>query len=106
VKTRRKKAAAPVSAVVAAWNGVDGLPQVRCLSEGRRRKLETRLGDPFFCDHYPAAILKIAASSFCRGSGKNGWKATFDFLLKPDTVARAMEGAYDDRQQAGPESYL
>jgi helix-turn-helix protein len=86
-------------AVVAAWNDTVGLPRVRNLSSGRKRKLAERLRDPFFRDNYPEAIRRIATSAFCRGHGKNGWKADFDFLLRPDTVARAVEGAFDDRQQ-------
>ena len=105
-KARKAKSDADLDGVVEAWNGSDGLPQVRHLSDGRKRKLAVRLSEPFFREHYPEAIGRLAASSFCRGHGKNGWRADFDFLLKPDTVARALEGAFDDRTQAAVQSFI
>jgi hypothetical protein len=37
------------------------------------------------------------ASPFCRGeTGDRGWRASFDFLLKPDTATKVLEGKYDD----------
>jgi hypothetical protein len=40
-------------------------------------------------------IQKIAALPFMNGENDRGWKATFDFLLKPDTRLAVLEGKYD-----------
>ena len=97
---------AEAGAVVEAWNSAGGLPRVLQLSDGRKRKLAVRLKEAFFREHYGEAIKRIAVSSFCCGGGKNGWKADFDFLLKPDTVARTLEGRYDDPKPAAAESFI
>jgi hypothetical protein len=40
-------------------------------------------------------IDRIARSKFCRGKGtKNGWKADFDFLVRPGVATRVLEGKY------------
>lgn len=41
-------------------------------------------------------IARIAASDFCRGAGNRGWRATPDWLLRPETAPRVLEGQYDD----------
>lgn len=36
----------------------------------------------------------IASRPFLNGKNKNGWKADFDWILKPDKMAKIMEGGY------------
>ena len=43
-------------------------------------------------------IKKICDSSFCNGENDRGWKADFDFLIKPDTATKVLEGKYSGRQ--------
>jgi len=50
-------------------------------------------------------IRRISASAFCRGE-KGDWRATPDWLLRPDTAAKVLEGQYDDTgppQRIGPQ---
>jgi hypothetical protein len=49
---------------------------------------------------WPFVIARLDASSFCRGKNSTGWKASFDFLLKESTVAKTLEGVYDDRPES------
>jgi hypothetical protein len=45
-------------------------------------------------------IKRMAASDFCNGVGsRNGWKATFDFLLQPETYLKVSEGKYDGKNK-------
>ena len=43
-------------------------------------------------------VKRIAGSAFCLGSSQSGWRADFDWFLKPSTHLRVMEGRYDDRE--------
>ena len=43
-------------------------------------------------------MRRIVLSDFCNGKNDRGWKANFDFLLRPNTHIKAMEGAYDNRE--------
>ena len=37
------------------------------------------------------------ASDFLKGGGEKGWKASFDWLIKPDNFRKVMEHQYDER---------
>jgi hypothetical protein len=83
---------------VIKWNAITALPQVKDFTGKRKAALAQRRKEPFFTEHFDAALAKLAASSFCTGKNERGWKADFDFFLQPDSVVRIMEGKYDDRK--------
>jgi len=86
-----------LSQVIGYWNSQMGT-NCRC-TDGRRKDLRTRLNSGFWRDNWKNAIDKIAASDFCRGKTDRGtWKATLDWLLKPDTLTKVMEGKYDNKE--------
>jgi hypothetical protein len=82
------------------WNALaDGVKLPRCLtvSDKRRRTIEARARDGFFAANWRAAMDKVCASEFCKGKSERGWVATFDWFIQPDSVAKIMEGKYDNR---------
>jgi hypothetical protein len=83
--------------VVAAWNRIPGVVHVRELTVARKRSLEVRLSEPEWSESWQAGLAKIAASEFCRGTSDSGWKASFDWFIKPDTLTKILEGKYDNR---------
>jgi len=81
------------------WNAMATrlkLPIVRSKSRSRRAKFTTRCREPGWLDLVPEALEAIEASSFCRGTNGRDWTADIDWLLKPDSVARLVEGKYAD----------
>lgn len=93
------------SAIVAAeWNNLNGVTPCRVVTSKRRTACRQRLKDPFFRDNWRAAMQKVQASDFCRGGGRDGWVADLDWFLRPDSVARIMEGKYDNRDQPNKDS--
>ena len=98
VAQKRKQAAPEGSqAIMEAWNSCGHLPIIRELSDSRKRTLSARLGEGFFVLNWKAAIGRACKSNFCRGKNERGWKADFDWFIKPGTVAKIMEGKYDNR---------
>ena len=94
-----KECAVRPPAINDTWNimaAVAGVPRVESMSTKRKATLSARWADPYFREHWKAAIGKIAQSRFLIGQSDRGWKATFDWFLRPDTVARIQEGAYDN----------
>jgi len=91
-----------MSEVVEAWNEAKVFRRVVVLSAGRRRKLAARLRDPFWRDHWRDALARLIESPFCRGENDRGWVADFEFFIKPDTVAKALEGVYDAKPRGHP----
>lgn len=92
--------AAPDAAdkLLAFWNqhAHPKLARVRSMTSNRKTALRARLKE-----HKPEeleeAIRRLGASSFCLGGGSQGWVADLDWLLRPGTVAKVLEGKYDDR---------
>ena len=79
------------------WNAAaqkSGLPQCLIISDKRRRQIQARLRDDFFVENWRSALVKISDSPFCKGTNDRGWKASFDWFITPDVVAKAMEGKY------------
>jgi hypothetical protein len=74
------------------------LPLIFGVGKTRAKKLEARRAEPFWVANFEAAVKKAAASDFCNGKSERGWRASFDWLLQPDTVTRLMEGQYDNRK--------
>lgn len=107
-KERKKRESGPMVGTLPLlaqiWNDImgsanDGAPfqQVSLVTAGgtRDRALQARWkenSDPTF---WGQVIFKIKASGFCRGGNDRKWVANFDWLLKPDTAAKVIEGRYD-----------
>lgn len=80
------------------WNEERGpLPEVQRLSKDRERAAKARIAENPDPGYWRKVIRRIAASSFCRGVNQRGWKADIDFLLRPGSAVKALEGKYDDR---------
>lgn len=86
-----------IKEVFEAWNKLAGIPRCLVLSDARRRKLESRLRDPFFVANWRFALNKVQASPFCRGENDRGWRASFDWFLQPDVCVKVMEGKYSGK---------
>lgn len=89
---------------VKRWNAMAfqyDLPAVAKLTEARRRALKARLRDAGGIDGITAAIERVAASSFCRGTNDRTWRADFDWFVSERGFTRLMEGKFDDRQPNG-----
>lgn len=55
----------------------------------------------FTVDQIKLGFEEINNSSFCIGKNDKGWKADFDFCLKPDKLMKAIEGKYKDFLKGG-----
>ncbi len=61
---------------------------------GRWKTAKARLSEQPDLGYWEQVVGRVAASPFCNGKNERGWLANFDFLVRPDTHARAMEGQY------------
>jgi hypothetical protein len=83
--------------IVEAWNSTT-LPKCLEISQKRISSLSQRLSEEFFKNHWKEAIEKVKVSSFCNGKNDRKWRADIDWFSRPDSVAKIMEGKYDDRK--------
>ena len=87
---------ADCQAVVSVWTCMasrHGRAQCAKLTEKRRKLCQARLRTDGMAE-IQRAIDRIPDSPFLLGSD-GGWRADFDFILKPDSVTKILEGKYD-----------
>lgn len=91
--------------LIAEWNSV---PVVKCarIAGKRRTVLTARNRDPYFREHWRAAIAHVADCPFLCGENDRGWVADIDWFLRPDTMLKIMEGKYDAREPAAKSGFL
>jgi hypothetical protein len=83
--------------VVETWNAMaeaTGLDPAPSLTRDRISRINQRLADHGVAG-VVEAIRKVGHSAFCHGRGANDWVADFDWLLKPQSVKRTLDGKYD-----------
>ena len=91
---------------VEGWNALakeHGLPVVREKTDARRRAFNARFGNGS-AGKFGEALAAIRASKFCQGDNPRGWRAGFDFILQPSSLAKLLEGSYADRAGAAMDS--
>jgi hypothetical protein len=79
------------------WNSFPELLPARTITPNRARNIRKRLADPFWREHWREGIQRLAASDFAKGGGSIGWRATLDWFLGGDSLAKVLEGQYDNR---------
>jgi hypothetical protein len=88
---------------LAQWNAVSGVRRAKTLDGKRRSAYRTRIRESAWLANYTEALGRIPGSAFLRGENDRGWTANVDWFLRECTVARILEGQYDDRRPNGGE---
>jgi hypothetical protein len=82
------------------------LPLAKILTPERRRKLQARLREHGL-EGWKAALGQLWSASNLIGFAESGWRADFDFLLRPDKLNRLIEGGYASRpNRPSPNQYF
>jgi hypothetical protein len=100
--------ASPASELVTLWNtmaAASGLPTCSGVTGKRLTSFRARLKESGWREAFPTAIAKIPACPFLRGENDRAWRANIDWLLKPDSVTRIIEGAYDNNKPTYGETH-
>lgn len=93
--------------VVSQWNTFcDAYPvmsKVKELNPDRISKLKVRYERESF-RNFGEIISALKQQSFCRGGGKKGWKATFDWIIANDTnYTKVLEMNYKEGGDSVPD---
>lgn len=82
--------------IIDAYNDNCGkLPKATKLTDKRKRTIRICLEQGFTLDDFRAAVKKAALIPFFNGNGERGWRANFDFIIKPDNLQKIIEDTYD-----------
>lgn len=71
-------------------------PSVKVINEDRRKAIKARL-KIYSLDDFKALFEKAEASAFLKGGNDRNWSADFDWLIKDSSMAKVLEGKYDNR---------
>ena len=95
------RAAAPVDEIVALFNGIcRSFSPVSSVEKWRIEKVGALWQTCPDLDTFREVFEIFEASDFLKGGGEKGWKASFDWLMKPDNFRKVMEHQYDERPKA------
>lgn len=85
-----------------AWNrDAAGLPKARYLGDSRRELAAARLKEEPHLAVWEQAIGILAASKFAHGHSNSKWVATFDWLLKPGSLDKVLNGSFSFGEDGG-----
>lgn len=73
-------------------------PQVRSLSEDRKKAIRARLRT-YSPDDLFQAFWKAEQSDFLKGANDRNWSANFDWIMKDRNIAKILDGNYDNRSR-------
>ena len=69
------------------------------MTEPRRKAVQSAL-QAVGQEKITELFRKAEASDFLTKSNSTGWKAGFDWLMKPENYTKVLEGNYDNRNSA------
>lgn len=87
--------------IVNEWNMIDGVTVCRAVTPARRKRIADRMRDVFWKEHWREAIDKIRNLKCLQGANDQNWRADIDWFIRPDTVAKVLEGKYDNWKPTG-----
>jgi DNA-binding transcriptional MocR family regulator len=95
-KEERESPGGDLHPLIQIWNQHrGGLPEVKASNAQRNRKAEAVWRQNPTTEYWAEIVTRLARSPFCTGQNDRGWRANFDFLLRPGTHLKVSEGAYD-----------
>ncbi len=98
-----KESPAPTHPLFEIWNEHRGkLPKSLLMTPKRLKNANARLKEVPDLEQWVKIVKKLASSEWHLGKNDRGWRADFDFFLKPDTYVKAMEGQYDNKSLSVP----
>lgn len=96
-KSSPDKESGQMHPLIELWNLYSGsLSKVKKTNAIRNKKCKA-IFSSLTKEEWTEVIVRISKSDFCQGKNNTGWAATFDFLIRPDTHLKVMEGKYDNR---------
>lgn len=69
------------------------------MTEERKKTLKKRFKDAYFKENWIKALEIVPTIPFLNGTNKREWKADFDFFMRPDSVAKIIEGKYGKAEE-------
>jgi len=73
------------------------LPKVQKLTKKRESAIRKRI-EEYSAIEVGEVLIAVSKSSFLNGKSSLGWKANFDWIMKPNNFIKVLEGQYKDKE--------
>ncbi len=73
----------------------NSLPSLNRITGSLKTKIKAVL-KTYSLGELKQAFIKAEQSKFLQGNNDRKWKASFDWIIKPDNIAKILNGNYDD----------
>ena len=101
-KEKENKKSTDYQAIVNAYNETCvSFPAVQKLSEGRKKAIKARMNSGYTQEDFTTLFRKAQESDFLKGKNDRNWRATFDWLIKDNNMAKVLDGNYDNKGGSG-----
>lgn len=94
------------SQVLKLFNSIcKSYPPIQSIAGKRKESVGARWKEYGGLEAFQKVFEKAEQSDFMKGNGGKGWKASFDWIIKPTNFPKVMEGVYDNqiKKQTGGE---
>jgi hypothetical protein len=79
-----------------SWNALgEPFKPIAQWTHSRQKLFGARAADAWWRGHWREGLERMKRGEFCRGNNDRGWIADVGFFLKPDSLAKILEGKYD-----------
>jgi hypothetical protein len=106
-KEKKNISAVALPRLAVLWNiHSKKFPKVKACGAQRKKQAEARWRENPSEEYWVDVITRLNASEFCNGKNERGWVADFDFLIKPETANKTLEGKYSTVGKVEELSYM
>lgn len=90
----------PYGEIQTLWNTICvSYPKIQSIQGARQKAVKARWNYYKSIERFKELFEIAEASDFLKGSNNRNWTADFDWLMKADSFAKALEGKYDNRDK-------
>lgn len=87
----------PYEAIKDFYNQVCvSFPRCTAMSESRKKAIKARFTSGYTLEDFKKVFVKAEGSSFLKGRNDRNWTASFDWLIRDSSMAKVLDGNYDD----------
>ena len=83
--------------IVAIWNNLNS-PKVERITSKRKIAIRALLKE-FNKEDFIKVCDKVPGIRYLQGDNEHGWRATFDYILRPDKFIKILEGGWDKQEK-------
>ena len=74
------------------------MPNVQKLTKKRETSIRKRI-EEYGATKVGEVLIAVSKSSFLNGNSSMGWKANFDWIMKPENFIKVLEGQYKNKEK-------